>query len=242
MHATRAHAAEPLGILQWKKALIWDQPAVGSRLVRSVVFAPDGKTLAACGLEFDRLSASEIKVWTVGTGEKKAEFDFPKATLYSIAFESDGQKLISGSHDGIVRVHDPRTHKTEVNADELAEEVLPLSDGTRHILAAGPMVGVFDIAKKKVVAEEVSGKTMSAAWAFRLRWLPREKCWRSLVQTKMERNSTKSNSGILAGWIFSESCGPMCRPVVAAPTLRATEAANFASTSEGVERNHHCGT
>ena len=65
-----------------------------TRLVRSVTFSPDGKTLASGGFD------GNVKLWDVTTGKELASLlQGPTDPVYCVAFSPDGKILASGSRD-----------------------------------------------------------------------------------------------------------------------------------------------
>lgn len=67
----------------------------------SVAFSPDGRFVAVGTLH-------GIKVWDVESGENVVPYSEPLATVWSVAFSSDGKKLASAGSKGIIGPRDPR--------------------------------------------------------------------------------------------------------------------------------------
>ncbi len=63
--------------------------------IYSVVFSPDGKTLASG-------SSDGVRLWDTETGEQKQWFTGHISSVKSVAFSPDGKLLASGSRDGTV--------------------------------------------------------------------------------------------------------------------------------------------
>jgi WD40 repeat protein len=76
--------------------LVWTIP-VGER-VSAVAFSPDGATLAI------GLYHGMIELRTVATGALLHQLPGHSDGVYSLAFSSDGQRLVSGADDGTVRL------------------------------------------------------------------------------------------------------------------------------------------
>jgi WD40 repeat protein len=146
-HGNPLESAGPIENPKHEKTLQWNQKLVGS-----IAFAPDGKTVAGCGADWmdDSSLPGALRLWTVATGESKLDMNVPNAKFTSIDFSPDGQKLFSGSYDGTVRIHDLHSLKTEVIPDAIGQDVRVSPDGTQLAITAGQVVRMVDIASKKV--------------------------------------------------------------------------------------------
>jgi WD40 repeat protein/serine/threonine protein kinase len=69
--------------------------------VFSVVFSPDGKTLAS-----GNSVSGTIKLWDVATGRTRHTFYASTGRVYCLAFSPDGRTLSSASYDGTVGIWD----------------------------------------------------------------------------------------------------------------------------------------
>ena len=71
--------------------------------VNSVVFSPDGKTLASGGRD------DTVRLWDVATGEEARRLTGHGVSVNSVVFSPDGKTLASGGFDGTVRLWDVAT-------------------------------------------------------------------------------------------------------------------------------------
>jgi WD40 repeat protein len=66
--------------------------------VNSVVFSPDGQTLASGGED------RTIRLWNIATGELLRTFDKHTDWITTLVFSPDGRILVSGSLGGIIQI------------------------------------------------------------------------------------------------------------------------------------------
>lgn len=83
-------AAPPIRMPFEKLALVW---------VETVVYSPDGKTLASGGS-----SDGTIQLWKENTGQLLQTLKGHKEAVTGLAFSPDGKTLVSGSRDDTIRV------------------------------------------------------------------------------------------------------------------------------------------
>lgn len=72
----------------------------GNWWVNSVIFSPDGQTLASGG------SDSAVVLWDVMTGQRHGRLTFDSARINSVAFTPDGKMLAAGDNQGRVILWD----------------------------------------------------------------------------------------------------------------------------------------
>jgi tricorn protease-like protein len=141
------------------RLVLWDVQAKKQRrawtwqwaVVRSVAFSPDGKTLAAAGwvwdtdpdLDPDSDTDSDdgegtVRFWSVDTGAKIADLQGQKEIIYSLAYTPDGASLVTGSHDGSVKVWDVATREVRAarRYRRRVDEVRVTRDGKNLVVTA----------------------------------------------------------------------------------------------------------
>lgn len=120
--------------------------------VNSVVFSPDGRTLASgSGFYYDRISglAEEdvLKIWEVKSGQEIINLKGHTKGVTSVAFSPDGKTLATGSHDQTIKIWDVESgveigcftgHRDHVWAGGVSSVAFS-SDG--HTLASGSWDG-----------------------------------------------------------------------------------------------------
>src|SRR5262249_44701619 len=112
--------------------------------VASVIFSPDGKTLASGSGVWDDKSKrvhGEIVLWDVGSGTRKAALPGHRAWVWSVRFSPDGRTLAS--------VGGARRQRPEINLWDVA---------TQQVRAALPGIA----AEIQSVAFSPDGKTLAA--------------------------------------------------------------------------------
>jgi WD40 repeat protein len=121
--------------------------------VLSVAAAPDGKAVAAGGID------GVITLLDPSGGKEAARLTGHKSWVNALAFSDDGKRLASASSDGTVRLWDP-VAKELISVFELPDprEVrgVALSPDGKYVAAAVRFgtVWVWDVASRKVLASE----------------------------------------------------------------------------------------
>ena len=65
--------------------------------VESLCFAPDGRTLASCGLH------GRVRVWDLRMNSLRRSLDCEDTRIWRVAFSPDGKSLVCGAQDGLIR-------------------------------------------------------------------------------------------------------------------------------------------
>uniref|UniRef100_UPI0035C9EB7F WD40 repeat domain-containing protein n=1 Tax=uncultured Nostoc sp. TaxID=340711 RepID=UPI0035C9EB7F len=80
-----------------------------SQEVRSVVFSPDGQTLASGSMD------KTIKLWRLGDGKLLHTLTGHSQAVWSVAFSPNGQTLASGSYNRTIKLWDLASGKLLAN-------------------------------------------------------------------------------------------------------------------------------
>jgi WD40 repeat protein len=98
--------------------------------VYTVAFSPDGKTIAAAGLD------RTIRVIDVLTGKEVRAIEKHKDFIYRVAFNSKGTRLLSCGYSGNVYIWNPTNGQLlfEKQLDKVAHSAQYSPDGGRIIV------------------------------------------------------------------------------------------------------------
>jgi len=110
-------------------------PAATGGMVMSLAFSPDSKQLAS-----GSWGAEQLILWDVQSGRKIAHFPGHSGGVTAIAFDTDGQRLASGSVDSSIKIWDLKTGRelgTLLGHTQGVSGVTFSSDGKRIASAGG---------------------------------------------------------------------------------------------------------
>jgi WD40 repeat protein len=74
------------------------KPEGDHQIGSGIVFSPDGKTLATCGLKDDKVS-----LWDLTKENSRITLEGHTGNVLGVAFSPDGRRLASGGDDGTMR-------------------------------------------------------------------------------------------------------------------------------------------
>lgn len=106
----------------WRERLLADGPGWA---IASVAYSPDGRLAASP-------SSNRIWLWATATGKLVQTIEGQAESVSAVTFSPDGKSLISGSHDGMVRIWDVATGKEQrriSNGKGWVEQVALSPDG-----------------------------------------------------------------------------------------------------------------
>jgi WD40 repeat protein/serine/threonine protein kinase len=113
--------------------------------VRSLVFSPDGATLASVAGDVKKPPVpGEVRLWNVADGQERARLTGHTDAVRSVAYSPDGRTLATGSDDKSVKLWDAATGQERLTIDRLPYSVRSVAfspDGATLAIACG---GVWD--------------------------------------------------------------------------------------------------
>jgi WD40 repeat protein len=94
------HDEKTIALWSWPEKKLLGKIAAHEARISTVVFTPDGKTLASASAD------RTIKLWDVATRSERAALKQHAWTVWSLAFTPDGKHLASGGLDGMLLLWD----------------------------------------------------------------------------------------------------------------------------------------
>ena len=125
-------------------ALIKVQPR-GIQTVNTIVFAPDGKTLAV-GYWIPGGGAGAVELWDTMTGERLTVLEEDMGSVHALEFSADGTTLASVGWAGIIEYHiwEVATGREVLNFTK-AQDLIPHSKGALVLSQAAHSVASTDV-------------------------------------------------------------------------------------------------
>lgn len=137
----------------------------------SVAFGRNGALLATGTALFDLRGPiaghTNVRIWEVATGKKLMELR-QSHSVWSLAFDPDGKKLVTGGDDGTARLWDVErgNQLQEVRAGDPVRSVAFSADGTMFVTGSGKSARVWDATTgRPLVSVDHSGAVYSVAFA-----------------------------------------------------------------------------
>jgi RNA polymerase sigma factor (sigma-70 family) len=156
--------------------------AVDHKYMSTLVFAPDGKTLATAG-------GNGIRCWEVATGRERSRSEGEGANTLKIAFTGDGQTLATlQTHSGAFHLwhvatgkrqaepagHTSRPHGTSFSPDGRRLATGGGLDGTIHIWDLATSNSLFNIRRSEWIRDAVfsrDGRSIFSTWTGDTLWI-----------------------------------------------------------------------
>ncbi|MQY09264.1 WD40 repeat domain-containing serine/threonine protein kinase [Actinomadura macrotermitis] len=111
--------------------------------VHTVVFTPDGKTMASDW-------GKDIRLWDVATGHVRTTLKSHKSTVMSLSYSGDGKILASADAEGAVLLWDPATGRSTALVRRAPEARVALSpDGRTLAISDRDTVAWWDVATRR---------------------------------------------------------------------------------------------
>ena len=115
--------------------IVWDTVTGQARVRRREQFAAKCVAMSSDAGQIASGNGMDVKVWDAQTGNDQLILRGHTAQVHSVAFSSDGQRLISGSEDQTVKVWDVRTGQEMLSLRGHTDAVTSVAHGGERIVS-----------------------------------------------------------------------------------------------------------
>lgn len=133
------------------------EPAGNFMYVRSVVFSPDGQSVAAANdVRFEGRNTRRVNLWDTATGKLRQSFETGNNTTGFLAFSRNGRWLAATSGEGTIKVWEAATGKsidsTSAGHEDGVGAICLSADGRTALTASDDLTArVWDAASGKLL-------------------------------------------------------------------------------------------